>query len=143
MNHWYSTLTSKIASFVAVFFLLILPTSSFSQLVVTPGGTAQALINALAGTGVTISNVTLNCNPLAYGTFDGSASNIGLQNGVILTSGNAANAVGPNNAASVTGSFGTTFNDPQLMTVDPGAVNDVCILEFDIVVRCNYLEMRF
>src|SRR5689334_17344841 len=75
-----------------------------SQLVINPGGSPATIINNLIGAGLTVSNVSLVCGtsgPNAqYGTFNGSASNIGLVNGVILTSGAAVNAIGPNNSSS-------------------------------------------
>src|SRR5690349_27786 len=81
--------------------------TSYSQLVVNPGGSPATIINNLIGAGLTVSNVQLNCGPSGptarYGTFNGSASNLGLVNGVILTSGDASVAVGPNTSNSATG----------------------------------------
>jgi hypothetical protein len=144
MKHNY--IKSKIgACLVAIAFLL--PVTGFSQLVVTPGGTPQSIISSMLGAGLTVSNVQLNCGPdtvtAAYGTFNGSASNIGVQNGVILTTGWASNAIGPNNSNSQTGSNGTTLNDSDLATIDPAAINDPCILEFDVVPHCSFMELKF
>jgi gliding motility-associated-like protein len=147
MNQIYSSAKCKILSLVAGFLLLIFPSASFSQLVVNPGGTPATIITSLAGSGLTISNPVINCGPdnatAAYGTFNGSASNIALQNGVILTSGLATNAQGPNLMSSITGSSLNDFTDPQLTSVDLGAVYDVCILEFDVVPHCSFMELRF
>src|SRR5260221_14721054 len=58
---------------------------------------AQLVYNVLLGGGVTASNVQINCPPGAYAFFDGNSSNIGIPGGVLLTSGEASIAIGPNN----------------------------------------------
>src|SRR6478736_5798460 len=83
--------------------------TAFSQLVINPGGSPNTIMNNLLGAGLTVvpGSVSLVCGPsnatARYGTFNGSASNLGLTNGVILTSGDASVAVGPNTSASSTG----------------------------------------
>jgi gliding motility-associated-like protein len=37
----------------------------------------------------------------------------------------------------------TTCSDPQLASLDPDAVNDCCILEFDVTPQCNQLTIKF
>jgi len=66
---------------------LICSQNIYSQLIVEDSVTATDLANALAGPGVTISNVTLNCNQGSYGTFDGTNTNLGIDGGVILSTG--------------------------------------------------------
>lgn len=136
--------TSAVAAFV---FILAFPFSGYSQLIVNAGGTPATIINNLIGAGLTVSNVQLNCGPngpnAAYGTWNGTASNIGMPNGVILTTGRAINAIGPNNSGSATGSNNITFADPQLTSLVPTATNDPCILEFDVIPHCNQISLRF
>gem|GEM_PF-4481951 len=67
-----------------------------AQLTVAPVNTGQTLANAITGNGVIVSNVTFSCPTDAAGTFNGNASNIGLSNGILLTTGAANLAVGPN-----------------------------------------------
>ncbi len=120
---------------------------SFSQLVVTAGGTPQAIVNAFVGSGLSVSNINLNCGAdspnAAYGTFNGSSSNIGLPNGIILTSGDATLAVGPNVNNSAGVDRGVSTVDPQLVAIEPQATHDLCVLEFDIVPHCSSLQIRF
>ena len=106
--------------------------------------TPTQLVAALVGSGLTVSNITMNCPTGASGTFaNGNTTNIGLTNGIMLTSGSVNNAIGPDNSPSMTTCSGTIFNDPQLMSLDPQANEDVCILEFDVVATCNNLQIRF
>lgn len=114
-----------------------------AQLVVNSAVTPQQLVNAFIGAGLTVSNITMNCPTGAYGTFNGTASNIGMANGALLTTGTVQNAVGPNTIGSQTWCNGTIFSDPQLTSIEPLATEDVCILEFDIVPSCSTLTINF
>jgi len=121
----------------------------FAQLQVTPNNNATQLANTLAGAGVTVSGATLNCPsnaiPVANpsGTFVGTASNIGIANGVLLTTGDVNVAVGPNNSSMAGVDNMVTFNDPDLMAIEPLATNDVCILEFNAKPSCDTLSFTF
>jgi large repetitive protein len=137
----------KIKSILKVLVTLafIFPHNSYSQLTVAPGGTPTQIISSLIGGGLTVSNVTINCGATAYGTFNGSASNIGLSNGILLTSGQANLAVGPNNIGSsgYCWQSGAMPADSDLITVEPNAVYDICVLEFDVIPHCANMTMRF
>lgn len=129
---------------VILFLALFSSISAFSQLQVTANSNASQLAQTLAGTGVIISGATLNCpgtNP--SGTFVGTASNIGITGGVLLTSGSINNAVGPNSSGSAGTSNSVTYSDPDLISISPFALNDVCILEFNAVPSCSTLAFTF
>lgn len=77
---------------------------------------ANALANSIsaANSGITITSSTYNGAPVASGTFSGgSSAGISINTGIILTSGTAALAAGPNNSDSV-GTNNSTLGDPQL-----------------------------
>ena len=89
----------------------------------------QVLANTIAGANIDISNVTYNGADVASGTFtDGFSAGIGIDEGIILTTGNANSAIG--------NVFFDTFNgtpgDPALgdLIGDPD-INDAAFLEFD------------
>jgi hypothetical protein len=85
-----------------LFFLLVIIGKVFSQLQVTPSNNAAQLAGILAGNGVTVSGAIMNCPNGAAGTFNGTASNIGIAQGILLTSGSVSNAVGPNVQSGIT-----------------------------------------
>src|SRR6185295_15483000 len=89
------------------------------------------------------SNVQLNCPTNAYGSFNGAASNVSIQNGIILTSGGAAIAIGPNNINSNGTDNLVTASDPQLTAIEPLATHDLCVLEFDVIPHCSSIQVRF
>src|SRR5437868_12274178 len=128
MKNKYTTFSLKMVCAALLTTLFSSPASS--QLVVTSGGTPQSIVNAFVGSGLSVSNINLNCfsdsTGAAYGTFNGSSSNIGLPNGVILTTGDAAVAVGPNvgNSSGVDRLVSTA--DPQITAIEPLATHDLC-----------------
>lgn len=105
----------------------------FSQLTVSNALTPEQLVqNILAGSGVTISNVTYTGTNQQIGTFNGVNSNIGFNSGLILTTGEITNAIGPNN----TGAAGTGLSNPGDADLDAiifDGTNDACVLEFDFI----------
>jgi gliding motility-associated-like protein len=141
-----STVRSYRMQSILFLFLLLSIAPIQAQLVVTPNGGAAALISSLTGRGLAVSNVVLNCDTGAYGTFsNGSTTNLGFNNGILLTNGNVHNAIGPNDSLlpATTAQPCNIIKDPDLMKIDSLAYYQTCILEFDIVPQCNTLTMRF
>jgi hypothetical protein len=116
---------------------------AYSQLLVNPTTNAAQLVSALLGPGVTVANPVLTCPDSAASTFNGVATNVGLGNGVLLTSGSARNAVGPNISTSITtGNF--SLGDPDLdAVVAPLTTEDACALEFDITPICDTIQISY
>ena len=125
---------------------LLLPVSLFSQslLTVSPNSSALQLVQAITGTGVSISNYSLNCGAAASGTFTYSSSgtNLAISGGVLLTTGAASDAA---NAGSYFCDVqnGNNFSDPNLISIDADAYNDVCLLQFDFVPGFNCISISY
>ncbi len=102
-------------------------------------------MNQIVGTNVTITNAVLNCDTRASGLFISNGSNIGLNNGIILSTGKVTGAMGPNNKANYGDCFNVNpnFFDPQIMGIEPKATYDGCVLEFDIKPICNILQIKY
>jgi gliding motility-associated-like protein len=123
---------------------LLFSINGYSQLNVTPNGNANALLSAIIGQGVTVSNVTINCPNGAAGTFTGgNGTNLGLSSGMMLTTGSATGTSGPNDNDAETTNHGTSFNDADLLALEPLARFDPCILEFDIIPTCGTLSINY
>ena len=137
--------------FATIAAILLCIASGFAQITVTPGVTPEAIVENLIGNGVQVSNVVINCSTNAYGTFTGNlgAGGVGLSNGgVVLTTGSAQGAEGPNTIGSAGAMIpGFDFADPQL-TTQPGSGNpppseDNCIIEFDMIPSCGNITLAF
>jgi len=97
------------------------------------------LAQALVGTGVTVTNVTYTGASAASGYFSGgTAAGIGIESGIVLTSGHASNLNGTSNTSDgITGDNdlgGTSY----LNALVPGYTTyDATVLAFDFVSEGN------
>ncbi|WP_051203305.1 choice-of-anchor L domain-containing protein [Hugenholtzia roseola] len=139
MKHY----TKRNSFFYSILAFLIFIPSLQAQLTVTTNPTIANIINTIEGEGVTISNVTISCASNGYGLFDlAGTTPMGLTQGVLLTSGTATGAIGPNNVGNLSGNMGTGGN--ALLTTLAGATTqDACILEFDVVPAGDRIEFRY
>src|SRR5687768_13799057 len=92
--------------------ILFASSAAHAQLVVNSNVTPAQLVANLVGQGLQVSNIQMNCPPGASGTFNGVNTNIGLPNGILLTSGSVNNAVGPNNIGSAGTCNNFNYADP-------------------------------
>lgn len=115
--------------------------TSYGQITVVDNQLASTLAQSLVGTGVTISNPTLDCQGVSNGIFTATSSNLGIDSGIILTSGQAATTATSTGAngpeigfASLSSWTVGNGQDPDLdMLAAPSTTRDRCILEFDFV----------
>ena len=122
---------------------------SHAQLVLAnQGASVQTIVQNLVGPGLTVTNAVINCPSNAYGTFsNGLTTCVNMNSGILLTTGNVNQIPGPagiqNFSPNVTVSNGTTCSDAQLTSLEPLAMYDCCILEFDVAPACSTLQIRF
>lgn len=102
---------------------------------ITAMDSAQNLAQSLVGTGITISNVTYTGATAASGYFTGGvAAGIGIEKGIVLTSGYASHLNGTGNTSD--GITGANYlgGDANLNSLVPGySTYDATVLEFDFV----------
>jgi len=128
-----------------------------AQLVVTnasPYDDQNHLVQeVLLGTGVTAFNIQFNGAAVpvggipsnAIGFFDNTNANvlgIGIDSGIVMTSGTIQNAVGPNLAGGTTGANGLT-GDADLTALGGDPTFDACILEFDFVPSTDTVQFKY
>ncbi|MBL8002178.1 MAG: choice-of-anchor L domain-containing protein [Flavobacteriales bacterium] len=122
-----------------------------AQLVVNNTFTVTDLVqNVLLGGGVTVSNVTFNGLPgnqvyIQAGTFDATNAQVGMQQGILLCSGDVNIAVGPNNNSGSTLPLGglNTAGDVDLDAVSSSGTNDAAVLEFDFIPAGDSLSFNY
>ena len=106
--------------------------------------TPTALANQLMGGGAAVNNVTYKGAPEAVGSFkNGLVDGIGIDFGVILTTGDIFNAVGPNiNKAAGRDNFQP--GDAALdVLVAPQSTFDAAVLEFDFTTTRRVITFNF
>jgi hypothetical protein len=113
---------------------LILAAGTASAMTIVPTNDGNALVNNILGPGINIipGSISYTGAPAASGIFtDGLSAGLGIDRGIILTTGSAVNAIGPNDTTAketVNGLAG----DADLNGLTPGLVtNDATSLTFD------------
>jgi uncharacterized repeat protein (TIGR01451 family) len=104
--------------------------------------TPDDLANALVGVGVTVSNVTYTGADIAAGTFGGGTGIVGFDGGIVLSSGDIANVIGPNVADNITADNGTA-GDADLDTLSGFTTFDASVLEFDFVPDSTPIRFQY
>lgn len=115
-----------------------------AQIAINTSLNTQQLLNVLVGTGVVVSNVAYVGAPGAIGAFtNGGTTNIGLNSGIILTSGSVTLVPGPNNSGSA-GMSNNLPGDPQLQALIPGyTVFDASVITFDFTPLSDTIKFRY
>jgi len=133
--------------FIFCLIWLLRATPVAAQLDVNTTQTPQQLVeDVLIGQGVQVSNIQFSGDPMARGYFNGANSNIGLAEGIILATGNAIDAIGPNGTPF--SDQGTDFGRPgdAALTSLSGSLlgtKDAAILEFDFVPSSDTVQFRY
>lgn len=126
---------------------------AFGQITVASGMTPQQYVeNVLIGSGVTVSNFSFTGQSGQIGSFNGVNSNIGFNDGIVLSSGlvNSIPGAAANAGSDLIGGGGdaSLLSVAQSVTSNPAAANittthDVSILEFDFVPSSNLVNFNF
>ncbi len=124
--------------------LLILFVTTNAQLVVNTGMTpTQYVQNVLAGSGVVITNVTFIGDTNQLGEFNSAAANVGIGQGIILSTGDVATAVGPNNNTGLPGSQYGGPADLDLNITSGVTTEDAAVLEFDFIPTGDTIKFNY
>lgn len=137
-------------------FIALLTTAQFSTAQITVDNTqtpADLVQNVLLGFGVTASNITVNGSPVTAQQpqgnctfFDENGTGFPITNGVLLTSGNGAAAIGPNNQTGLSNNTPPTSqvgSDPHLNAIANGPVQNGIVLEFDFIPSGDTLSFNY
>lgn len=129
--------------------------SSVAQLTVIQGedmglSPEQLVRDHLVGKGVSIFNVTVNgsggtiskSNIGYFKATGGAFTQLNMKGGIIMTTGKADQAIGPNNKPN-TGFRSNTGPDPDLEQLTGMDSYDACIVEFDFIPQCDTLRFRY
>ena len=134
---------------------VLTPMFSYAQLTVVQGAamnmTPQQLVqNYLVGAGITISNVTFNGSSAlitsdqvgTFATTGMATGQLGLSGGILMTSGKASIAIGPNNNAGAGSSTGGG-GDPDLNLISGTNTFDKAVIEFDFIPQFDTVRFRY
>lgn len=103
---------------------------------------AQLVQDEFIGSGIRVKDIRFKGADEAIGKFTYKGEALGLKGGVILSTGRAADAAGPNNSAKT----GTAFNKPGDLTLkryNMGGSYDAAVLEFDFMGNKDSVTFSF
>jgi gliding motility-associated-like protein len=127
---------------ISIFFALNLNSGS-GQLVVDNTLTPNFLVdNVLLGPGVVANNIQYTGQQIAYGYFQGGASNIGLNSGILFTTGRATDAIGPNDDPAKS-FINQAPGDPLLDALFNQNTMEASRLEFDFIPSSDTVRFRY
>ena len=119
----------KITTFLLLIIFFI---TSNAQITVDNTQTPTQLVqDVLLGAGISVSNVTFSGGTSQKGSFTGT-SNLGIDEGIILATGDISVAIGPNNSSSESAGGGTA-GDNDLDNLIGSTTYDAAVLEFDFI----------
>jgi subtilisin-like proprotein convertase family protein len=115
---------------------------SFAQYSSQTGLTAQQLAELLAGPNVTVFNASITGANNARGKFLAPNTNLGLNGGVVLTTGAINTLGGPNNMNGTTTDHGLP-GTAQMTTIAGVQTYDAVSFQFDFTVQTNSIEFEY
>lgn len=151
----YQKLKETIMSAKALFTFLLAVVSStvlYAQnIIIDPNPTPTQLVqNTLIGPGLVTSNITFSGDLQQIGYFEENGSGLGLDSGVVMSSGYVANIAPPNNPSTTVGGPGDAdlLATAQSVTSNPSSgsitsTNDAAVLEFDFVPTGDVVIFNF
>jgi Ca2+-binding RTX toxin-like protein len=105
--------------------------------------TPTELAMSLVGPGVSVSNVSFTGGASSTGSFSfADPSVVGFAQGIVMSSGNAADVVGPNASDSTGTDFGAP-GDANLDNLSGFTTFDAAVLEFDFVPTANQVVFQY
>ena len=117
--------------------------ASNAQLTMSNGQSTATIISTILGSGVTITNPTFAGAANAKGKFAcANACNLGLDSGIILSSGYAGGVAAP--ASNFHSDAPNTAGDATLNAiVAPNVTYDAAVLEFDFAIASDSMQFQY
>ncbi len=132
-----------IKSYSALLILFVASLQAYGQTTIDTTRSAEYLVKQiLVGNGVLVGNVQYTGPRHAIGLYMDPQKPIGIDTGIVLTSGNVLYTMGPNQSPR-TGWASNYPGDEDLNNIARGKTHDAAVLEFDFVTASENLSFRF
>lgn len=125
-----------------------MPYCVFSQLITNTGTSPSGLVqNVLLGPGVTVSNIMYNGSPSSIGSFTATGTNLGINQGIVMTTGtvlnNGSGPQGPNNQAGAGIDNGAGGSGLLTNLINGVQTYNAAIMEFDFIPYSDTVEFKY
>lgn len=121
--------------------------NSSAQISVDSSFTPQELVDKfISGQGVRVGNITYTGSTQSIGYFKCENNVLGIENGMVLSTGKISDVIGPNNSPWTTTSFTAVKSkqrpkgDRDLNRISKSVTYDVSVLEFDFIPFNNRIS---
>lgn len=120
----------------------------FSQLITNTGTSPLGLVQSvLLGPGVTASNIMYNGSPSSIGSFTATGTNLGINQGIVMTTGtvlnNGSGPHGPNNQAGAGIDNGAGGSGLLTNLINGVQTYNAAILEFDFIPYSDTVKFKY
>ena len=123
----------------AIILLVICSTKSYTQLIIETSVSPEDMVQNICDESISFFDVTYYGDSLSSGTFSTNGiTNLGMNEGVLFTSGRAMLALGPNNNGNI-GYVNTLPGHPLLDEVYNAPSGDVCGISFSFTASNDLL----
>ncbi|MEM0999866.1 MAG: choice-of-anchor L domain-containing protein [Bacteroidota bacterium] len=123
--------------------LLLLPWTGMAQLTVQSGLSPEEIVqDHLVGEGLRTKDIRYTGHPEALGVFEIEGDAVGFSRGVILSTGRASDAAGPNDNPKTSTPLGRG-GDKKFYNIAKTRTFDAAILEFDLMAAKDSLVLNF
>jgi len=127
--------------------LILSVNTAFAQIEVQPTGTIftpESLItNIFLGDGIEVTNITYEGDDLAVGYFTSGTNNVGIDRGIVLSSGFAADVTGSEPGITTGATTGASGNQYLEGITDAATVNDVSLYSITFVPTSDTLRFKY
>lgn len=128
---------------IVAFLLVCCSLSLSAQIKIDTAHSAAYLVNdVLLGSGVLAGNIEFTGKKYAIGIYSDSSRQMGLDAGIVLTSGNAFYVKGPNKSPR-SGWASNSAGDTDLDKIARGKTYDASVLEFDFITTSENLSFQY
>ena len=133
-------------------FCLFLTSLLHAQLTVSSSNNATELAQKIVGQGVTILNPVYKGTAVSAGFFNDRTGTIGIDSGIVLTTGRVVSIGTTGNGIGVNGSAGLKAGyangaasdaDLNALLTGSGIRQDACVLEFDFIPQGDSINVNF
>jgi gliding motility-associated-like protein len=133
---------------VLLLVLLLFGNQSKGQLFVDASLSPDSLAKLISGEGVQIFNAQVNCGTNGYGKYNATGTTLGVNEGLLLTTGTVYNAIGPNNVGNKSTNWTNPYDGnpqtyPLLNNYTGRTTYEYCEFEFDIVPQGDTISFDF
>jgi len=104
---------------------------------------ADIVMDFFNGTCVDVSSVEFFGEPKQLAFFEGSQSGLGVNAGILFTTGDAIVAVGPNDSDGASGGYGNLTPDSMLESISGGVLFDRSMLHLSIVPHTDSIGFQY